>query len=44
VRAKEDDDPTVWVLQTEPAGVRNKLTPSAFCLDDDGLDNRNSVF
>ena len=44
MRAKEDGDPTVWVLQTEPAGVRNKLTPSAFCLEDGGLDNRNYVF
>ena len=34
----------MWVLQTEPAVLRNFLTPSAFCLENEGLDNRNSVF
>jgi hypothetical protein len=30
--------------RSQPAGVRNVLTPSAFCLEDEGLYNRNSVF
>jgi len=44
VSVKEDGDPTVWVLQTEPAVLRNFLMPSAFCLENEGFDNRNSVF
>ena len=43
VRAKEYGDSTVWVLQKEPAAVRNWLTPSASCFEE-VLDNRNYVF
>jgi len=31
--------PNLWVLQTQPANVRNILTQSAFCLEDEALDN-----
>ena len=40
----KDGGPYLWVLQTQPASVRNILTSSAFCLEEETLDNRNSVF
>ena len=44
MRAKGDGDPNLCVLQTEPTAVRYVLAPSAFSLENDSLDNRNSVF
>ena len=40
----KDGGPDLWVLQAQPASVRNILTQSAFCLEEETLDNRNSVF
>jgi len=40
----KDGGPNLWVLQTQPASVRYILTSSAFCLEEETLDNRNSVF
>ena len=40
----KDGCPNLWVLQTQPASVRNILTQSACCLEEETLDNRNSVF
>jgi len=35
----KDSGPNLWVLQTQPANVRNILTQSAFLLEDEALDN-----
>ena len=40
----KDGGPNLWVLQMQPASVRNILTQSAFFLEDEALDNRKSVF